>query len=175
MALGEIPGVFAIFCKATGLPYIGSSVNVYARTFSHITALRRGRHESKRLVHAWQTYGEGNFDIVILEFCEKENLLQREQHYIDTWNSYADGYNGDPGPKKQNYRHNSRPSKQDRLDVSDKRKLLTVSEFSKIVDIAPKTIYRLVSEGKIPCIRIGRNIRFKHDMADQIAAEGSAS
>jgi len=168
MALGEIPGVYAIFCKATGLPYIGSSVNVYARTFTHITALRRGRHESNKLMHAWKTYGENAFDIVILEFCSKETLLEREQHYIDTWNSFQDGYNGDPGPKKQNHKRNSRPVKFDRLDINDKRKLLTVTEFSKITDIAPKTVYRLASEGKIPCIRIGRNIRFSHDMVSQI-------
>ena|SRR5271157_1730081 len=168
MALGEIPGVYAIFCKATGLPYIGSSVNVYARTFTHITALRRGRHESNKLMHAWKTYGEVEFDIVILEFCPKETLLEKEQQYIDAWDSYQNGYNGDPGPKKQNHKRNSRTTKFDHLDVNDKRKLLTVKEFSKITDIAPKTVYRLASDGKIPCIRIGRNIRFSHDMVNQI-------
>jgi len=168
VALGEIPGVYAIFCKTTGLPYIGSSVNVYARTFTHVTALRRGRHESHKLMHAWKTYGEDAFDIIILEFCPKEQLTEREQHYIDTWKAYSDGYNGDPGPLKQNQRRGARATKFEHLDVSDTRKLLTVKEFSQIVDIAPKTLYRLASSGDIPCIRIGRNIRFSHDMVNQI-------
>lgn len=168
MALGEIPGVYAIFCKITGQPYIGSSVNVYARTFTHVTALRRGRHESIKLMHAWKTYGEAAFEIVILEFCPKEALLEREQHYIDAWDSFVSGYNGDPGPQKQNQKRTPRPVKFEPLDIDDKRKLLTVTEFSKITDIAPKTVYRLASEGKIPCIRIGRNIRFSHDMIQQI-------
>jgi excisionase family DNA binding protein len=50
--------------------------------------------------------------------------------------------------------------------------LLTIREFSKIVKIAPKTLYRLASAGKIPCIRIGRNIRFSPDMIDQMRQEG---
>jgi group I intron endonuclease len=170
VALGEHPGVYAVFCKTTGLPYIGSSVNVYARTFTHVTALRRGRHESHKLMHAWKTYGEDAFDIVILEFCPKETLAEREQHYIDAWDAFNNGYNGDPGPLKGAGRVISRPrsTRFERLDIGDKQKLLTVKEFSQIVDIAPKTVYRLASEGKIPCIKIGRNIRFSHDMVDQI-------
>ena len=51
--------------------------------------------------------------------------------------------------------------------------LLTIKEFSKIVKIAPKTLYRLASTGKIPCIRIGRNIRFRADMIDQMRQGGA--
>lgn len=51
--------------------------------------------------------------------------------------------------------------------------LLTIKEFSKIVKVAPKTLYRLASQGKIPCIRIGRNIRFNTDMIDQMRQGGS--
>ena len=50
--------------------------------------------------------------------------------------------------------------------------LLTIKEFAKIVKIAPKTLYRLASTGKIPCIRIGRNIRFSPDMIDQMTQGG---
>src|SRR5271170_3571903 len=50
----------------------------------------------------------------------------------------------------------------------DKTKLMTIKEFAEIVQIAPKTLYRLASAGKIPCIRIGRNLRFSHDMIQQM-------
>jgi excisionase family DNA binding protein len=50
--------------------------------------------------------------------------------------------------------------------------LLTIKEFAKIVKIAPKTLYRLASAGKIPCVRIGRNIRFNPDMIDQMTQGG---
>jgi excisionase family DNA binding protein len=50
--------------------------------------------------------------------------------------------------------------------------LLTIKEFAKIVKIAPKTLYRLASAGKIPCVRIGRNIRFNPAMIDQMTQGG---
>jgi len=45
---------------------------------------------------------------------------------------------------------------------------MTIKEFSKVVQVAPKTLYRLASQGKIPCIRVGRNVRFSADMIDQM-------
>jgi len=50
----------------------------------------------------------------------------------------------------------------------DKIKLMTIKEFAEIVRVSPKTLYRLASAGKIPCIRIGRNLRFSHDMIQQM-------
>jgi len=58
------------------------------------------------------------------------------------------------------------------VEPSLKNPLLTIKEFAKIVKIAPKTLYRLASTGKIPCIRIGRNIRFSPDMIDQMRQRG---
>jgi excisionase family DNA binding protein len=133
VALGEYPGVYAVFCKATGLPYIGSSVNMHVRTFQHISALRRHRHESKKLQDVWKTYGEDNFDIVILEVCPKELLFEREQFYIDA----------------------------------------CITEVAKFTKIAPKTLYRLASQGDIACIRIGRNVRFTQEMIDRIRQGGT--
>jgi excisionase family DNA binding protein len=56
---------------------------------------------------------------------------------------------------------------------SSTTELLTIKEFAKIVKIAPKTLYRLASAGKIPCIRIGRNLRFRADMIDQMRQGGN--
>jgi excisionase family DNA binding protein len=53
--------------------------------------------------------------------------------------------------------------------------LLTIKEFAKIVKIAPKTLYRLASTGQIPCIRIGRNIRFSPDMINQMTQGGKSN
>jgi len=59
------------------------------------------------------------------------------------------------------------------VQKSSSTELLTIKEFAKIVKIAPKTLYRLASTGKIPCIRIGRNIRFSPDMIDQMRQGGT--
>ena len=60
------------------------------------------------------------------------------------------------------------------MQKDNQNDLLTIKEFAKIVKIAPKTLYRLASAGKIPCIRIGRNIRFKLDMIDQMSQGGKS-
>jgi excisionase family DNA binding protein len=59
------------------------------------------------------------------------------------------------------------------VQKSSPTELLTIKEFAKLVKIAPKTLYRLASTGKIPCIRIGRNLRFSPDMIDQMRQGGN--
>jgi excisionase family DNA binding protein len=49
--------------------------------------------------------------------------------------------------------------------------LLTVEELAKIVRLHPKSLYRLVEKGKLPCIRIGRSIRFSPDVFQQFNGE----
>ena len=61
------------------------------------------------------------------------------------------------------------------MQKAGNNELLTIKEFAKIVKIAPKTLYRLASDGKIPCIRIGRNIRFSPDMIDQMRTGGKSN
>lgn len=52
--------------------------------------------------------------------------------------------------------------------MSNIEKMLTVDEVAKILCLHPKSIYRLVQAGKIPCIRIGRSIRFSPDVVAQL-------
>jgi excisionase family DNA binding protein len=54
-----------------------------------------------------------------------------------------------------------------KLEMYDtKMKLVSVRELSEILDIKEKTLYHLVSEGKIPYYRIGKLVRFKRDEID---------
>jgi excisionase family DNA binding protein len=52
---------------------------------------------------------------------------------------------------------------------SDSESLLTVEELAKILRLHPKTVYRLVEKGKLPCIRVGRNVRFSPDVIKQLS------
>lgn len=88
--------------------YVGSAVNIKNRWRSHVTLLRKGKHHSRHLQSAWNKYGEGCFDFSVLEYCNKENLIVREQHYIDT---RSPSYNMSPTAGNQRGVHHSEESK----------------------------------------------------------------
>jgi len=89
----KTPCVYALFCKKTGKPYVGSTMDLSTRLPTHLKRLREGWHHSKKLQRAWKKYGEESFVLSILEFCPKECLLEREQFYMDAWQACKQGYN----------------------------------------------------------------------------------
>ena len=68
--------------------YIGSCSNFNVRKGSHLCLLRQGKHHSIKLQRSFDKYGEANFIISLIESCEKENLIKREQYYIDSLKPY---------------------------------------------------------------------------------------
>lgn len=86
--IGDTPGIYAITNVITGSWYVGSSIHVRNRLRDHRYRLRAGRHENKHLQRAWTLYGENAFKGFLLETCEENSLLKREQHYIDLDSHY---------------------------------------------------------------------------------------
>lgn len=88
--------------------YIGSAVNLKTRRNGHLSDLRLNKHKNKRLQFAFNKYKEINFKWEIIEYCKIEDLLIREQYYLDTFlfaqefiitkdkRFYALGYNCKP-------------------------------------------------------------------------------
>ena len=80
-------GIYKITNKTNGKVYIGSAVNLFTRWRGHKSELRRGKHINKHLQNAWNKDGEQNFLFEIVEEVqERENLIEREQRYIDILN-----------------------------------------------------------------------------------------
>ena len=77
-------GVYKIFNILDGHFYIGSSQTIKIRIDEHLRDLRANRHHSVYLQRAWNKYGENSFGVYVLEECETDLLLHREQFYIDT-------------------------------------------------------------------------------------------
>ena len=76
-------GVYQIRCIPTGKIYVGSAVDLRRRWYAHRCLLRRGNHPNRHLLHAWEKYGENNFEFTVLEFTTPDKLLQVEQEWID--------------------------------------------------------------------------------------------
>jgi group I intron endonuclease len=79
--------------------YIGSTKHFATRKREHIYALNKKIHRNNYLQKAWNKYGQDSFKFEILEEnIAQENLLIREQYYLDNLKSYIReiGYNINP-------------------------------------------------------------------------------
>ncbi|MBU1060723.1 MAG: glycosyltransferase, partial [Proteobacteria bacterium] len=76
-------GVYRIKNNKNGKVYIGSAANFSRRFSEHLRMLKRNDHENNHLQRSWDKYGEENFSLDILMFCEEKNLLEHEQVFID--------------------------------------------------------------------------------------------
>ena len=65
--------------------YIGSSVDFRIRKLHHLNQLKRRAHRNTHLQRIFDKYGEESFSFAILEECEPEELIIREQHWIDRY------------------------------------------------------------------------------------------
>lgn len=92
--LPRISGIYRIVCLVNQRIYIGSSINLIRRFGEHKRYLNAGTHHSHYLQSAWNKYGVSNFAFEVIELCEPDALLEREQHYLDTLNPFLpNGYN----------------------------------------------------------------------------------
>ena len=81
-------GIYIIKTKINNRFYIGSAVNLYSRKHTHLTHLRQKKHRNAKLQRFVNKYGIDNLFFECIELCEKEDLIIREQFYIDTLNPF---------------------------------------------------------------------------------------
>jgi group I intron endonuclease len=85
-------GVYKILNMVDNKVYVGSAVNIERRWNFHKYTLRQGLHSTK-FQRAWNKHGEINFQFEILEQCTNNELIEKEQYWIDLLNSVKKGYN----------------------------------------------------------------------------------
>ena len=88
-------GIYKITNIITGKCYIGSASDFHERWIRHTNLLNKNKHHSIKLQNSWNKYGEYNFIFEIIEECKliKEILIEKEQYYIDLYDSFNNGYN----------------------------------------------------------------------------------
>jgi group I intron endonuclease len=79
-------GIYMITNKLTNDIYIGQSIDISNRFKNYFNLSYIKSKDSLRISRALLKYGYSNFSVTILEYCDKSELLIREQYYFDKLN-----------------------------------------------------------------------------------------
>ena len=102
MASKIVAGIYRIICIKVQKCYVGQAVNLDKRRNEHAADLNRKKHHSKKLQRAWNRHKGEGFVYEELERIRrskhylvglKDKLNQKEQYWIDYYNSVKKGYN----------------------------------------------------------------------------------
>ena len=78
--------------------YIGQTILPIEERFrEHLKESQKYRAKNRPLYNAIKKYGSEHFYINLIEECENSILSEREQYWIDYYDSYKDGYNATRG------------------------------------------------------------------------------
>lgn len=80
------PCIYKISTTVNHRIYIGSTVNFGKRKSLHLHYLRNNKHHSKILQCHYNKHGEHVLIFDIIEYCSQDQLINREQFYIDSLN-----------------------------------------------------------------------------------------
>lgn len=90
-----ISGIYKITNILSNKIYIGSGIDINNRWAVHRYQLKNNKHVNIHLQNSYNAYGLDSFKFEIIEICEKEKFEEREQYWMDIYNSYDKnlGYN----------------------------------------------------------------------------------
>lgn len=80
-------GIYCIENMINNKKYIGQSTNINDRWRRHKGELNRGVHDNDYLKKSWNKNGENNFKFYVLEYCNVDELDDKERYYIDLYNA----------------------------------------------------------------------------------------
>ena len=86
--------IYKIECLHNGKVYIGSTINYRKRKNAHINGLKKNKHHNKILQNYFNKYGVEDLVFTIIETVESHDMLiDREEYYINEYDSYNKGIN----------------------------------------------------------------------------------
>ena len=116
-------GIYAIHNIASNKYYIGQTFETfYKRFLRHNNMLENNTHFNKHLQNAYNKYGAGNFEFLIIEVCDEQDKLNSlEQFYIEQYQAQYGCYNILAGG--ENMRGNNNPFFGRKHTVASKEKM----------------------------------------------------
>jgi len=88
-------GIYKITNTLNNKLYIGSSINLSSREYKHFWMLNKGIHDNEYLQKSFNKYGIDIFKFEIVEYCESNELIEKENKFINLYksNNLNKGYN----------------------------------------------------------------------------------
>lgn len=82
-------GIYRWVHNLTGDSYVGSAVNIKRRLYQYYNVPYITSILAKSISHIYRAllkYGYSSFTLEIIEYCDPDKLMEREQYYLDTLN-----------------------------------------------------------------------------------------
>lgn len=139
--------------------YIGQTFNFKNRKWRHKYLLNKNKHDNRYLQRAWNKYGEENFEFSVLEYCEKDKLIEREQWWIDNTKCCNKnfGYNLAPSSKSTLGVKLSEETKL-KMSIANKGRKLSLEHIEILRNVNKNKIVSDETKAKQSAIRKGRII-----------------
>lgn len=80
--LPKVSGVYLLTCNANGKQYVGSSVDIKMRVGTHFYRDFK-KFPWREFYQDIGKYGFDGFSMEVLELCDRNDMLEREQYYYD--------------------------------------------------------------------------------------------
>lgn len=139
-------GIYKIKNKINNKIYIGQSINIERRWCEHKSRSlnKENKDCNMKIYEAIKTYGLNNFELSIIEKCEKEELKDREIYWINYYNSmdFNFGYNTDNGYIPTHFTKLN-DTEYNNLCEDLKNNFLSLEDISKKYNISLSYIYEI--------------------------------
>ena len=115
----NISGIYCIENITTKVKYIGSAKVIKRRWQEHVKHLKKGNHKNKHLQSSWIKHGQEDFNFYILEVVDFDNLILKEQFWLDEISKNSEIYN-----KNMNVNgfHGRSHSQETKIKISETKK-----------------------------------------------------
>lgn len=125
--LPDKPGIYLVRNIINNHKYIGQSYNIKIRFQRHHLSDYKNKKNSCydcKFYKAIRLYGEDNFEVSIIELCDINKLDEREQYWIEYYDTYKNGYNSTIGGQNWTDKIHSKETELKRKQTLEKSKKL---------------------------------------------------
>ena len=127
-------GIYKFQNKLNNKVYIGQSINIEKRFKEHLSNMLNPNTKdyNSKFYRALRKYGIANFTFEIIEEVSKNILNEREEYWVNFYNSYLDGYNSNSGGFKVTENEENHPmAKLTNIQVLDIKEILKNTKISQ--------------------------------------------